>query len=252
MRPVTQTILHDDPDGRPGNCLQAAVASLLELPLWAVPHFVAGGDDWLERMVAFCQAHGFTLYQRPADRYVAYGMAWGPSERGVRHAVCWVDGRMAHDPHPSRAGLLRVTELIAFEPAPAGTANTRPPAGDPPMSQPLPPHGHTAHLDLGAPQAEPSVFWPPPAPQLGARVFYRLSAADVRAIARQRLTAQRRGTATRAGDVLPAVIVRVSGDSADAPCNLQVILDGPDQYWVEQVVCGAGEGTWAWPARPGA
>ena len=43
-------------------------------------------------------------------------MAWGPSERGVRHAVVWVDGAMAWDPHPSRAGLLQVTELIAFEP----------------------------------------------------------------------------------------------------------------------------------------
>lgn len=117
MRPVTQTIFHDDPAGRPGNCLQAAVASLLELPLQDVPHFVALGPDWLDCMVRFCQARGFALHTIPSDQYCAYGMAWGLSERGVRHAVCWVDGRMAHDPHPSRAGLTTVTELIVFEPA---------------------------------------------------------------------------------------------------------------------------------------
>ncbi|MFI1535557.1 hypothetical protein [Streptomyces anandii] len=117
MKPVTQTIFYDDPDGRPGNCLQAAVASLLELPLDDVPHFLLHAD-WDERMVAFCTRHGYRPTLQPVDQYCPYGMAWGPSERGVRHAVCWVDGRMAHDPHPSRAGLLRVTELIAFTPAP--------------------------------------------------------------------------------------------------------------------------------------
>lgn len=111
---VTQSILHGDPSGRPGNCLQAAVASLLELPLDEVPHFVEY-DDWLERLAEFCTAHGYQPIMRPPDTDVAYGMAWGPSERGVRHAVVWADGAMAWDPHPSRAGLERVTELIAFE-----------------------------------------------------------------------------------------------------------------------------------------
>lgn len=113
MREVTQTILHGDPSGRPGNCLQAAVASLLHLPLDDVPHFVEH-EDWLERLRDFCLAHGYRPLQRPPTAHVGYGMAWGLSERGVRHAVCWVDGQMAWDPHPTRAGLLRVTELIDF------------------------------------------------------------------------------------------------------------------------------------------
>lgn len=116
MRPVSQTIFHGDPDGRPGNCLQATVASLLELPLLAVPHFLLH-EDWLERLTAICTDHGFQLHSLPPDTYCAYGMAWGPSERGVQHAVAWADGRMAFDPHPSRAGLLRVTDLLALEPA---------------------------------------------------------------------------------------------------------------------------------------
>lgn len=114
MRKVTQTILHDDPSGRPGNCLQAATASLLELPLDAVPHFIER-DDWLEWFAAFCVGHGYRPLQRPPTAHVAYGMAWGPSDRGVRHAVVWADGQMAWDPHPTRAGLLKVTELIEFK-----------------------------------------------------------------------------------------------------------------------------------------
>lgn len=112
---VTQSILHGDPSGRPGDCLRAATASLLELPLADVPHFVEH-EDWLERFADFCAEHGYRPLQRCPDADVAYGMAWGPSERGVRHAVCWVDGAIAWDPHPTRAGLLKVTELIAFEP----------------------------------------------------------------------------------------------------------------------------------------
>jgi hypothetical protein len=115
VREVTQMILHGDPSGVPGNCLQAAVASLLNLPLDDVPHFILH-DDWLEQLAAFCIAHGYRPIMRMPDVPVAYGMAWGPSERGVRHAVVWVDGQIAWDPHPSRAGLLKVTELIAFEP----------------------------------------------------------------------------------------------------------------------------------------
>ncbi|MFJ4787579.1 hypothetical protein [Streptomyces sp. NPDC088794] len=116
MRPVTQSILHDDPRGRPGNCLQATVASLLELPLLSVPHFIAEGAGWFELMDAFCRVQGHSLDVLPVDAYCAYGMAWGVSPRGVRHSVCWADGRMSHDPHPSRAGLLNVTDLIAVHP----------------------------------------------------------------------------------------------------------------------------------------
>ncbi|MEW2164407.1 hypothetical protein AB0912_15645 [Streptomyces sp. NPDC007084] len=125
MKPVTQTILHDDPEGRPGNCLQAAVASLLELPLLAVPHFLLL-DDWWGSLIAFCRLAGYDVYEQSPNRPCAYGLAFGLSERGVRHAVCWIDGRIAHDPHPSRRGLLTLTELIALHPARPRHAALRP------------------------------------------------------------------------------------------------------------------------------
>lgn len=238
VRPVTQSILHDDPMRRPGDCLRAAVASLLELPLLAVPHFVLH-HDWRQRMNGFCRGHGYRAATQDLDTDCAYGIALGPSPRGVQHAVCWVDGRMAHDPHPSRAGLLRVTHLIALHRTRRAATVHRPPAGEPPMTIPPPP--------------EPTTFWPPPAPNIGQRVLYRLTPEDVRAIHRQRLAANVRATPVRADDVLPAIVVRVLDTGVlEAPLNLHVHLDGPDMYWARGITSGTTPGTWAWPTGQGA
>lgn len=114
MIPTTQTILAGDPSGVPGNCLQAAVASLLDLPLDQVPHF-AEHADWLERLVAFGETRGYRVrYQPPGTKGVT-GLAFGPSARGVKHAVVWVDGEQAWDPHPDRTGLTAVSMLLAFD-----------------------------------------------------------------------------------------------------------------------------------------
>jgi hypothetical protein len=114
MRLVTQTILAGNPDGVPGNCLQAAVASLLDLDLDAVPHFVVH-DDWLERLRDFAQVRGYRIVYTPPAEPPVFGLAVGPSIRGVIHAVAFVDGEM-WDPHPSRAGLVSVSNYIAWLP----------------------------------------------------------------------------------------------------------------------------------------
>lgn len=114
MRQVTQTILHDQIPGVPGNCLQAAVASLLDLDLDDVPHFITH-DDWLQYLVDWARARGYLVVARPPDT-VRMGIAYGPSVRGVQHAVVWLDGCIAFDPHPTRAGLLSVNGVMAWEP----------------------------------------------------------------------------------------------------------------------------------------
>ena len=40
----------------------------------------------------------------------------GPSPRGVLHQVLYRDGRLWHDPHPSRDGVLEITEVIVWRP----------------------------------------------------------------------------------------------------------------------------------------
>ena len=112
MKQVTQTITVGDGSGLPGNCLQAAVASLLELDLDEVPHF-ARYDDWLERLVAFAEERGHRVLYRPASEPVAFGLAFGQSPRGVFHAVTVVNGE-TWDPHPSRDGLVSVANYVAW------------------------------------------------------------------------------------------------------------------------------------------
>lgn len=114
MREVTQTILHDQIPGVPGNCLQAAVASLLDLDLDDVPHFIEH-TGWLQYLADWARDRGYLIIARPPES-VRMGIAYGPSPRGVQHAVVWLDGRVAFDPHPSRAGLLSINEAMSWEP----------------------------------------------------------------------------------------------------------------------------------------
>lgn len=124
MRPVMQTILHGDPDGRAGNCLQAAVASLFDLPLDAVPHFYEDctpenhQHGWL-RFEKWLETFG--LYPRevlvdprapwaPSYLHIASGM----SPRGVCHAVLHTGFQLTHDPHPDGGGV-QVTDVIKLE-----------------------------------------------------------------------------------------------------------------------------------------
>ena len=107
MRPVDQTIL----DSNRGNCFTACIASILELPLNAVPHFVLFGDEWWDAFLAWLAELGLSasIYPTSDDAYVPPGwtIAGGPSKRfaGRMHACVALDGIVVHDPHPSRDGL---------------------------------------------------------------------------------------------------------------------------------------------------
>lgn len=125
MKPVDQSIFVNDPRGIPGDCLRAAVASLYELPLDAVPHFALYDrwmdalNAWLKPRVAFARIvhndRGFEGTRWPDHPLLAFGM----SPRGVEHAVVWLDGAVAHDPHPSRGGFVGAPyELWDVLPAP--------------------------------------------------------------------------------------------------------------------------------------
>lgn len=121
MIPVDQTRFYDPTvpvEEQRGNCLQAVIASLLELPLDEVPHFVQdhvdtdGHRDWWESTLAFARSHGWNIHATlPVTDYPGEHMfVSGPSPRGVDgdglwHVVIYRDGEMVHDPHPDRTGL---------------------------------------------------------------------------------------------------------------------------------------------------
>lgn len=129
MKPVMQEQAMD--------CLRAVVASLLELPLAEVPHFVQvdadGGPNWWEHLTGWLHARGFALVAvepgdlRPGEHYYVSGPSprqlLGPGVCMGLHAVVYRDERLAHDPYPEGGGVVEVFERWAVRPLPMREAS---------------------------------------------------------------------------------------------------------------------------------
>jgi hypothetical protein len=88
--------------GADGNCLNACIASILELPLKAVPEL---GEDWLGDLNRFLAHYGLRyrrvpMYKKPSG----WSTIEGVSPRGGLHACVAKDGELAWDPHPIEDG----------------------------------------------------------------------------------------------------------------------------------------------------
>jgi hypothetical protein len=125
---VTQTVIGRGPEHNEpcGNCLQAALATILGLPLDEVPHFLENGPaaGWWDRMNAWLIARfgvallGLTSeggWEVPPVLHLMQGRTIRDSE----HVVVGFAGRMVWDPHPSRAGLVDVKHHEMFVSSPA-------------------------------------------------------------------------------------------------------------------------------------
>jgi len=141
MIPVTQTkVCICDKEGKEivrGNCLPACVASILEIPISEVPnvevfYHMEGDTYWAEVMQTFLSSKGWEW--SGDDRYQVfhpefemvndvlkedlkdtYYLAIGNSPRGIRHVCIYQNGVLAHDPHPSRDGLVTVERFESIE-----------------------------------------------------------------------------------------------------------------------------------------
>jgi hypothetical protein len=132
---IDQTVFAEDPK-RKGNCVAACVATWLGIPLADVPHFiefgiaygdaddhsdVSCGNNWWSMLLGFMAGKGWWPVELETVTSGEVGetlFVAGPSPRGVSHQVLYRDGRLWHDPHPSRAGVTDVTEVLAFRPLP--------------------------------------------------------------------------------------------------------------------------------------
>lgn len=100
MKPVKQTIIDKDN----GNCLQAAVASILELELYEVPHFIDQGLDWWFAYRDFLAQ--YNLFPVWTDKFIPFGSWHIESVKsshfpGETHAVVAnPDCEIVHDPNP--------------------------------------------------------------------------------------------------------------------------------------------------------
>ncbi|MCW8137297.1 MAG: hypothetical protein KIT58_00125 [Planctomycetota bacterium] len=114
-----------------GSCFATAIACVLDLDLEDVPNVVLfGAGAWVEALALWCDEraiHGRHVYRAdllPAGVPViaeGVGPRLAPDGKPIRHAVVWLDGAMAHDPHPSGAGLVAPPESWwIFERCPDG------------------------------------------------------------------------------------------------------------------------------------
>lgn len=101
-----------------GNCQQAAVASLLGLSLAEVPNFMEQPKGFWQSFWEFIASRGLVAIELSGERHFdCYHLAYGQSSRGVSHAVVYRSGALAHDPHPSREGLVSVETTVLIMPA---------------------------------------------------------------------------------------------------------------------------------------
>lgn len=110
-----------DANGRPGDCWKACVASLLGVEDYdSVPHFVELDNWWAETYQYIWKQSRKSLnhWRDPkyAPSYLQLFIGAGPSPRGPFHHAVLVDreGKLVHDPHPSRAGLLQVEDYYGL------------------------------------------------------------------------------------------------------------------------------------------
>lgn len=109
MKPVDQSVA--DPVW--GNCLEACIASILEIPLADVPNIVGGNsDDWFEDCARVMAPLGYSIAYMPNDPPVKpagyhIGVCDVHKVKGetIAHAVVALDGIAVHCPHSSRSGL---------------------------------------------------------------------------------------------------------------------------------------------------
>lgn len=115
MIPVDQQFLHEPERGQQGDCMRAVIAALLDLPLSDVPHFAQidadkKGNFWL-LVAEFCRTHGYSFVTIRgkflwSEDVIYHGISGrSPRNSSGHHAVVGMNGRIHHDPHPSRAGL---------------------------------------------------------------------------------------------------------------------------------------------------
>ena len=119
-------------DQRPNGCWAACIATITGISLddLAQPFSGEDGEEWVssdgvdrwQQMQDWLVTRGWSLFHTYGRIPRGYAIACGQSPRGHYHAVVMKDGALWHDPHPSRAGLVKVEHYEYLMPI-VGTIN---------------------------------------------------------------------------------------------------------------------------------
>lgn len=106
MKPVYQTVF----DSKNGNCMQACVASIFEVPLEVIPNFMGKGVLHYERifnawckdlsLISFDITPGDTFDFRVVKNHHWIGLVPSVRLEGFDHAVVYKGDQFVHDPIP--------------------------------------------------------------------------------------------------------------------------------------------------------
>jgi hypothetical protein len=104
----------------PDDCFSACLASVMELPLEAVPKFfeIAGKDEteWWKAVKGWLATHGWGVINIDCNAFKLRRIdgcliVAGESARGLDHSTVWDKGKMVHDPHPEQRGIKEAREI---------------------------------------------------------------------------------------------------------------------------------------------
>lgn len=108
------TPVYQDKFGDVGNCFQACLASILEMPLEQVPDFCNMGAGWWFHYQTWLRQRGLTCLLLTGPLFLPgdfYYIASGQSPRGFPHSTVWRHRELVHDPHPDGGGIAEVMEV---------------------------------------------------------------------------------------------------------------------------------------------
>lgn len=102
MKPVFQTVFATEEHPKQGDCFRACIASILELPIDAVPDFCAIPHDWENNFHEWLSAHGLaTVEVNLGQGQIVYPVTDG--------TICIVSGTTKRHPTRLHSVIGRVT-----------------------------------------------------------------------------------------------------------------------------------------------
>ncbi len=123
MTPVMQTVIHPEK----GNCMQASIASLLDMGLDQVPNLIElGEDEWVDIFMDWLWANGYEFHGEMPGSYIdhvseyttgidGHVLVKGTSNYQKGHMVVYKDGELSHDPTPAGLGVFEVQAFWMIE-----------------------------------------------------------------------------------------------------------------------------------------
>lgn len=124
IKPIDQTKFGKDE----GNCFDACLASIFEIPIeecsigeidYDTGNRKSDGKHWYLIFEQWCLKRGFIPVTLNPDFLgnqgpKGYSIISGKANRGLYHSTVGYDGKIVHDPHPSRDGLINIVDYIIF------------------------------------------------------------------------------------------------------------------------------------------